>query len=89
VRLGEETRTREEDGVSTLGAPLVPRPFTPPRATDLQMYGSARVRPRCAANAASTGRDHCSRRPQDLTGYQKTQLDVHCSRTDSCCWRVE
>jgi len=37
VRLGEETRAREEDGVSTLSAPSVPRPFTPPRATYLHM----------------------------------------------------
>ena len=34
---GEETRTREEDGVSTLRVPSVPRPFTPSRGTDLQM----------------------------------------------------
>ena len=38
---GEETRTREEeDGVSTLRVPSVPRPFTPSRGTDLQVQWS-------------------------------------------------
>jgi len=73
----EEALTQEEAGVSTLGVPSVPRPFNPSRGTDFKMYGSARVRPRCAVNTALTGRDDCRRRPQDLIGYSQSPSISH------------